>query len=363
LNFNLQRAEADFRYHLVRVRENGEQIALLRGEPAERGRLNERFARYAENFIHIMKAQKRLTWFTAGYNQTSVVFPYVVVSPAYFDGTIPLGVLFQTASAFNSVQTAFSFFVTAYTTLAEYRAVVQRLIGFENAIGGANFLQRESELKHEDIANAAISVDGAQLWLPDSTPILSVDRVSVPAGDSVLVSGATGSGKSTLFRAIAGIWPFGKGKIGVKQGANLLVLPQKPYLPFGTLAEVLAYPAESRRFDPAAFDEALKAVGLSHLSGRLAEEASWPHVLSLGEQQRISLARALLAKPDILFLDEATSAIDEKGEAALYKLVRERLPKAAIISIGHRSTLLPFHKDRLEAKRQADGTFQLAPVG
>jgi len=363
LNFNLQRAEADFRYHLVRVRENGEQIALLRGEPAERGRLNERFARYAENFIHIMKAQKRLTWFTAGYNQTSVVFPYVVVSPAYFNGTIPLGVLFQTASAFNSVQTAFSFFVTAYTTLAEYRAVVQRLIGFENAIGGANFLQRESELKHEDIANAAISVDGAQLWLPDSTPILSVDRVSVPAGDSVLVSGATGSGKSTLFRAIAGIWPFGKGKIGVKQGANLLVLPQKPYLPFGTLAEVLAYPAESRRFDPAAFDEALKAVGLSHLSGRLAEEASWPHVLSLGEQQRISLARALLAKPDILFLDEATSAIDEKGEAALYKLVRERLPKAAIISIGHRSTLLPFHKDRLEAKRQADGTFQLAPVG
>lgn len=360
LNFEMQKYEANFRYHLVRVRENGEQIALLKGEPSESERLKERFASYAGFFIAKIKAEKRLTWFTAGYNQASVVFPYIVVSPAYFAGTIPLGILFQTASAFNSVQTAFSFFVSAYTTLAEYRAVVQRLIGFENAIGGANLLQQESELKHEGIANAAVSIDGVQLWLPNSKPILSVDRISIPAGDSVLVSGATGSGKSTLFRAIAGIWPFGKGKIGVKEDAHLFVLPQKPYLPFGTLAEALAYPAEPGSFDPAAFEEALKAVGLSHLSGRLAEEASWPHVLSLGEQQRVSLARALLAKPDILFLDEATSAIDEEGEAMLYKLVKERLPKAAVISIGHRSTLLPFHKDKLEAKRQPDGAFKLA---
>lgn len=362
LNFNLQRTEADFRYHLVRVRENGEQIALLQGEPVERERLNQRFARFAENFILIMKAQKRLTWFTAGYSQASVVFPYVVVSPAYFAGTIPLGALFQTASAFNQVQSAFSFFIRAYTTLAEYRAVVQRLIGFENAIGGADLVQAKSELKHQDAMDAAITVDGTELWLPDAKPILFADRISIPAGGSVLVSGATGSGKSTLFRAIAGIWPFGRGKIGVAPGAKLLVLPQKPYLPFGTLAEVLAYPEKSDAFDPKDLGAALRDVGLSHLAGRLAEEAIWPHVLSLGEQQRISLARTLLMKPDILFLDESTSAIDEEGEATLYKLVAERLPKMTIISIGHRSTLQAFHKERLNAKRQAEGTFKLEPV-
>jgi putative ATP-binding cassette transporter len=359
LNFNQQRFEADFRYHLVRVRENGEQIALLRGEPVEGERLQERFMRLAANFILIMKAQKRLTWFTAGYTQASVVFPYVVVSPAYFAGTIPLGILFQTASAFNSVQTAFSFFVRAYATLAEYRAVVQRLIGFENAISGADLLRSKSELKHEEIRGAAVSIEDVELRLPDGKPIISADGISIPAGDSVLVTGATGSGKSTLFRAIAGTWPFGRGEIGVKENAKLLVLPQKPYLPFGTLAEVLAYPAKPAAFDPKEFDEALAAVGLSRLSGRLAEEANWPHMLSLGEQQRVSLARSLLSKPDILFLDEATSAIDEDGEKALYQLLKERLPQMTLISIGHRSTLTQFHKDRLEAKRQESGTFKM----
>jgi putative ATP-binding cassette transporter len=362
LNFEMQKYEANFRYHLVRIRENGEQIALLKGEPAESARLKERFSLFADYFLRMIRAQKRLTWFTAGYNQASVVFPYVVVSPAYFAGTIPLGILFQTASAFNSVQTAFSFFVSAYTTLAEYRAVVQRLIGFENAIGGAGILRERSELKRDRIADAAVKIDSTELWLPDLKPVLSADKISIPAGDSVLMTGATGAGKSTLFRAIAGIWPFGKGQIGVMRDAKLLVLPQRPYLPFGTLAEVLAYPEQPDRFEPAQFDEALNAVGLSRLSGRLAEETSWPHVLSLGEQQRISLARALLAKPDILLLDEATSAIDEQGEAALYRLIRERLPDAAIISIGHRSTLLPFHQERLEAKRQADGAFRLEHV-
>lgn len=359
LNFNQQRFEADFRYHLVRVRENGEQIALLRGEPVEGERLQERFMRLAANFILIMKAQKRLTWFTAGYNQASVVFPYVVVSPAYFAGTIPLGILFQTASAFNSVQTAFSFFVRAYAVLAEYRAVVQRLIGFENAISGADLLRSKSELKHEEIRDAAVTIEDTELRLPDGKPIISADGISIPAGDSVLVTGATGSGKSTLFRAISGIWPFGRGEIGIKQNAKLLVLPQKPYLPFGTLAEVLAYPSKPTAFDPKEFDEALAAVGLSRLSGRLAEETSWPHVLSLGEQQRVSLARALLTKPDILLLDEATSAIDEQGEAALYKLLKERLPHMTLISIGHRSTLTQFHKDRLDAKRQESGAFKM----
>ena len=360
LNFGMQRYEADFRYHLVRVRENGEQIALLKGEPAERARLNQRFALFVDYFMRLIRKQKQLTWFTAGYSQISVVFPYIVVSPAYFAGKIQLGILFQTASAFNSVQTAFSFFVTAYTTLAEYRAVVQRLAGFENAIGGADLLQANSDLKFAAASDAAVTVDETQLRLPDGKPVLTARHLAIPAGGSALLTGATGSGKSTLFRAIAGIWPFGKGRIGVKEGAKLLVLPQKPYLPFGTLAEALAYPEKPEGFDPAEFDAALAAVGLSRLSGRLAEETSWPHVLSLGEQQRVSFARALLSKPDILFLDEATSAVDEEGEAALYRLLKERLPDATVVSIGHRSTLQPFHKERLQAKAQPDGVFRLA---
>jgi putative ATP-binding cassette transporter len=362
LNFNQQRYEADFRYHLVRVRENGEQIALLEGEPVEKERLNERFQRLFGNFMLMIGAQKRLTWFTAGYNQASVVFPYVVVSPAYFAGHIQLGVLFQTASAFNSVQTAFSFFVTSYTTLAEYRSVVKRLIGFENAIGGADLLQSGSELRREKTTHAAVTLDGVQLWLPNRKPVIAMEQIRIPNGDSVLVTGPTGSGKSTLFRAIAGIWPFGRGNIGVADGAKLLVLPQKPYLPFGTLAEVLTYPMKPDSFDADALNEVLGAVGLTHLSGRLAEEASWPHVLSLGEQQRVSLARALLSKPGIVLLDEATSAIDESGEAALYRLLKERLPGATVISIGHRSTLLPFHKDRIEAKPATDGAYRLEPA-
>ncbi|HWK01268.1 MAG TPA: ABC transporter ATP-binding protein/permease [Xanthobacteraceae bacterium] len=361
LNFEMQKYEADFRYHLVRVRENGEQIALLKGEPIEGEKINERFLRYFNVFIAKIKAEKRLTWFTAGYNQASVVFPYIVVSPAYFAGKIQLGILFQTASAFNSVQSAFSFFVTAYTTLAEYRAVVRRLIGFENAIGGAALTEAQSEIKHDDAAaGAAIRVDGMALVLPTGRPVLAADGIAIPPGDSVLVTGATGSGKSTLFRAIAGIWPFGKGRIGVQAGAKLLVLPQKPYLPFGTLADVLAYPEKPDVYDTAALGAALNAVGLSRLGGRLSEEASWPHVLSLGEQQRISLARALLMKPDILLLDESTSAIDEVGEATLYQLIKQQLPKTTVLSIGHRSTLAAFHKDKLEAKPDGDGMFRLA---
>lgn len=359
LNFNQQKFEADFRYHLVRVRENGEQIALLEGEPAEKKGLLTRFDRLVWNFRLIMWAQKRLTWFTAGYNQISVVFPYVVVSPAYFSGVIQLGILFQTASAFNSVQGAFSYFVRAYATLAEYRSVVQRLIGFESSINAANQLQASSALQHVEDTGPAVTIDGTELWLPDAKPVVAADHIVVQPGESVLVTGPTGSGKSTLFRAIAGIWPFGRGKIGTARNAKILVLPQRPYLPFGRLDEVLRYPEKQEEIEESEMNEVLNAVGLPKLMSRLAEEASWPHVLSQGEQQRVSLARALLAKPDILLLDEATSAIDEEGEAKLYRLIAERLPNTTVISIGHRSTLQAFHKKRLNVTKQTDGVPRL----
>lgn len=362
LNFNQQKYEADFRYHLVRIRENGEQVALLQGEPVEQSRLEERFGKLVGNFRRIMSAQKRLTWFTAGYNQISVVFPYVVVSPAYFSGVIPLGILFQTASAFNQVQGAFSFFVKVYATLAEYRSAVQRLIGFDNAITAADHLQVESMLKHVANADHSLKIDDTQLWLPNKKPVLAANNIAIDSGESVLVTGATGSGKSTLFRAIAGIWPFGTGTIGMAPKTRLLVLPQRPYLPFGRLDEALSYPDKPDRFDAAELADALTAVGLAQLVSRLAEEANWPHVLSQGEQQRLSLARALLQKPDLLLLDEASSAIDETGEAGLYRVIIERLPKTTIVSIGHRSTLQAFHKKRLDVVPEADGMAHLVPA-
>jgi putative ATP-binding cassette transporter len=362
LNFNQQRYEADFRYHLVRIRENGEQVALLAGEDAERGRLGGRFGTLVANFRRIMSARKRLTWFTAGYDQISIVFPFIVVSPAYFAGTIPLGVLTQTASAFGQVQGAFSFFVTAYTQLAEWRAVTERLIGFEDAIAAAERLRAGSQIKQVPASNVAVALDDLLLGLPSGEPLVTADKIVIVPGDNVLVTGRSGSGKSTLFRAIAGIWPFGAGKISIGKGNKLLVLPQRPYLPFGRLDEALAYPGTPADFGRGELAEVLKAVGLEMLIGRLDEEGSWPHVLSQGEQQRLSIARAILAQPDVLLLDEATSALDEPAEAKLYRLLMERLPRATLISIGHRATLHALHARRLELDPGSDGVYRVQPV-
>ncbi len=354
LNFNQQRYEADFRYHLVRIRENGEQVALLAGEDAERARLGDRFATLVANFRLIMTARKRLTWFTAGYDQVSIVFPYVVVSPAFFAGTIPLGVLTQTASAFGQVQTAFSFFVNAYSQLAEWRAVTERLIGFEDSMQQAERLKASSQIVLSEDPKAPLSIADLRLRLPSGVPIVSADDVVIAPDESVLVTGRSGSGKSTLFRAIAGIWPFGSGKIALGKGKTLMVLPQRPYLPFGRLDEALAYPNAPTRFTAAQLAEVLKAVQLEKLVPRLDAQASWPHVLSQGEQQRISLARAILSKPDLLLLDESTSALDEAAEADLYRLLESRLPGATLISIGHRKTLHTLHERRLDLEPVGD---------
>ncbi len=359
LNFNQQRFEADFRYHLVRVRENGEQIALLEGEQAENDGLGRRFAALVGNFHKLMIANKRLTWFTAGYNQISIIFPYIVVSPAYFAGTIQLGVLMQTASAFENVQRAFSFFVDAYRELAEWRAVTQRLIGFEESVTGAERLRAGARIVRGDSGKAALSLDALRLRLPAGAPIVAADDLEIAPGEHVLVTGPSGSGKSTLFRAIAGIWPFGEGTVAVAKGKSLLVLPQRPYLPFGRLDEALAYPSPANTFTGAQLADVLNAVGLPKLVERLDEEAQWPHILSQGEQQRVSLARALLFEPDILLLDESTSALDEKAQAALYRLLAERLPEATIVSIGHRQTLHELHGRRVELEPSGEGGFHL----
>ena len=356
LNFNQQRYEADFRFNLVRVRENSEQIALLRGEGAETGRLLDRFGRVVANFLLIMSRTKQLTFFTAGYQQVSIIFPYVVVSPAYFAGTMQLGGLMQSASAFNSVQTSLSFFITVYRQLAEWRAVIQRLAGFQLGAAAARAAAVTPPVIEvaAGAAQSPVEIDDVAVDLPNGKPLVSGTGVSIPAGDRVLVTGPTGSGKSTLFRAIAGIWPFGKGRIVVPKDAQLMMLPQRPYFPVGTLADAVSYPREAGAFSHERIAEALRAVGLPALAGRLDEEAHWNRMLSLGEQQRLGIARALLQAPDYLFLDEATASLDEASEAALYRLLQERLPDTTLVSIGHRSTLIAFHRRRLSFERDGE---------
>jgi len=354
LNFNQQRFEADFRFNLVRVRENSEQIALLTGEDAERDRLLGRFSAVVANWLLIMKRTKRLTTFTAGYRQISTVFPFVVVSPAYFSGAIQLGGLMQTASAFGSVQNALSFFVTAYRQIAEWRAVVARLEGFLNSVEhGHRIATTPPVIEVARTDTPAVALDRLELRLPAGDPLVEAERISVSPHDRVLVSGPSGSGKSTLLRAIAGIWPFGQGSVSIPKGANLMGLPQRPYLPIGSLHAAVAYPAAPDRFDHAQMREVLTAVGLPALANRLDEDAHWNRMLSLGEQQRLGIARAILHKPDYLLLDEATASLDEPSEARLYELLDDRLPDAAIVSVGHRSTLLAFHKRHLELSRDA----------
>ena len=356
LNFMQQRYEADFRFNLVRVRENAEQIALLKGEPAENEKLYGRFDRLANNWMRIMGRTKRVTFFTAGFNQASVVFPYVVVSPAYFLGAIQLGGLMQTASAFNSVQGAVSYFVssTVYRQLAEWRAVIQRLSGFELAVAAGRAAAVTPPVVEVVPGTNSVQLNDLKVGLPDGTPLVAARDIAVPAGDRVLVSGPSGSGKSTLFRAIAGIWPFGSGRVAIPRDARLMALPQRPYFPVATLSAAITYPAEAGTFTPDQLAEVLTAVGLPALVERLDEEAHWNRMLSLGEQQRLGIARALLQKPDYLFLDEATASLDEPSEAALYGLLERRLPQTTIVSIGHRSTLAAFHHRRLVLERDGE---------
>ena len=355
LNFQQQRYEADFRFNLVRVRENSEQIALLDGEQTERNRLLTRFGNIAGNWLAIMSRQKKLTFLTAGYGQISSVFPFVVVSPAYFAGAIQLGGLMQTASAFGSVQGALSFFVTAYRSIAEWRAVIERLAGFDESIATAKAAAtRPPVIALAPSDGGIVNFKDLAVQLPNGAPLVNVSDLSIKLGEHVLVSGPSGSGKSTLFRALAGIWPFGKGTITVPKNARVMILPQRPYFPIASLAAAVAYPAEPDNFDAGKVAELIDAVGLPALASRIEEEAHWNRMLSLGEQQRLGIARALLYAPDFLFLDEATASLDEPAEAALYQLLERRLARATIVSIGHRATLAAFHKRRLAYTREGD---------
>lgn len=354
LFFEQQRREADFRFSLARLREYSEQVALLSGEHAEQGSLVQRFRGIVFNYLAIVRKRKQLVSFTASYGQLSPIIPYVITAPFYFAGKIPLGVMTQTASAFGRVEGALTFFITYYTSLASYKSVLDRLASFDAAIDSA---QANRARLVSRAPSDRLALNDLTLSLPDGRRIVHIDALAFEPRQAALLTGPSGSGKSTLFRAIAGIWPHAAGAIVVPQGARVMLAPQRPYIPMGTLAQAVVYPADLEDYARGDIEEALRAARLAPFVERLDESNNWGQRLSGGEQQRIAIARALLAKPDWLFLDEATSALDEKLEGDIYRMLRERLPQTTIVSIGHRSTLLDYHDRQIEMEEGADGLF------
>ncbi|HEX3969739.1 MAG TPA: ABC transporter ATP-binding protein/permease [Stellaceae bacterium] len=363
LNFMQQRYEADFRFSLVRLRENAEGVALYGGEAREHEVFVGRFNHVVDNFWAIMRRIKAIGWWTNFYAQFAIIFPYIVVAPRYFAKAIQLGGLMQTAEAFGQVQNSLSFIVNSYTAgtgandtgIAAWRAVVQRLVGFDERVRAIGAEAKGKQPIDVERQGQGVAVRQLDLALPDGTPLLRQVDLAAKPGEAVMITGPTGSGKSTLLRAMAGIWPYGKGAIQMAAG-KLLFLPQKPYLPIGTLRQALIYPQATSDLPDSRLAEVMTAVGLQKFIPQLDEDDNWPQRLSLGEQQRLAIARVLLTEPNLLFLDEATSALDEPSEAKFYEMLRKAPWHPTIVSVGHRSTLAPFHDEQRDIS-----TFRAAP--
>jgi putative ATP-binding cassette transporter len=358
LYFQRQTVEASFRFSLARLREYSEQVALLSGENTERAALGSRFGAIIRNYLDLVFWRKWLTAFISLYGQISPIIPYVFAAPFYFAGKIQLGVMTQTAQAFGRVESALTFFVTYYSSLANFKSVVDRLTSFAAAINRAKGMAAAGPTRLPAREGApSVALEGLAIALPDGRRIIETEGLAYAAGETALLGGPSGSGKSTLFRAISGIWPFGEGRIHVPDGAEVMVVPQKPYIPIGTLRAAISYPGGTDAYADADIRRALDDARIGFLADQLDREDIWSQRLSGGEQQRVAIARALLKKPDWLFLDEATSALDEKLEADLYQILTQRLPKTTIVSIGHRSTLAAFHVRQLHMTEGDGGRF------
>jgi putative ATP-binding cassette transporter len=347
IGFDQQRFEANFRFSLVRLRENAEGVALYRGEAGELANFRARFADVIAIWWTKMLKQKQLGWFQSFYGQVAIIFPFVVASPRFFSGAMPLGGIFQIASAFGQVQGALSWFINVYASYANWKATVERLTGFAEALGRAREEAARLDGDREEGEPRVLALDRLALGLPQGQPLLAPTTLQLREGEPVLLTGPSGAGKSTLFRAIAGIWPYWKGRILLPKGATLLFLPQRPYLPIGTLKYATAYPADAAAIPDEAVREALASVGLAKLADDLGRDENWAQLLSGGEQQRLAIARALINKPDWLFMDEPTAALPDDAQAALYRLLKERLPATTLVSIGHRAELAEFHSRQL----------------
>jgi putative ATP-binding cassette transporter len=366
LNFRQQRVEADFRYALVRVRENVEGIALYHGEKEEQELLYERFSSVIGNWWAIMRRLRWLNALIAGYSQLASIFPIVVAAPRYFFGTMELGDLMQTVGAFGQVQGAMSWIIDQYSannpnevSLVRWRSIVERLSTFDRAVVVAR--ATAEKISVNDSPDGSVQLRDFTISLPDGAKLLSDADVVLEPGHSVVISGRSGSGKSTLFRAIAGIWPFGEGRVQ-RPSERCMFLPQRAYLPLGTLRHVVAYPYPPEAYTKQEVADAMAAVGLEALVPRLDQDELWAQQLSGGEQQRVALARALLAKPDWLFLDEATASLDPEAEQELYRVLREKLPHTTLVSIAHRTSVAAFHDRHLELRRAEGKVGTLEPV-
>lgn len=363
LNFKQQRFEADFRHHLVRVREYSESIALDRGETVERTQLGGRFTTLLGNYLNLIRAQKRLIWFNNFYGQAAVVFPFIVAAPRFFSGAIQLGELMQISSAFGRVQDSLSWFVDSYSRLAAWRATTDRIISFEESFQA---LQQADLTRTPDTTqNDRIRVDDLQIALPGNLPLLSASGLTLSSGDTLLVKGPSGSGKSTLFRALAGIWPWARGRLQLPADfeQRVMFLPQKPYFPNGALRTALAYPAAPERYSDAELTQALRDALLPQLAEQLDREDTWGQKLSGGEQQRLAIARALLKQPRWLFVDEATSALDAAAERTLYERLQAlvKAQNGALVSIAHRPEVAAFHEHqwRIDGEPGASKSLQI----
>jgi len=349
LNFMQERFEADFRFDLVRVREHSEQIALLKGEPVEQRRLMGRYGWVYDNSFAVLWRTLKTTLVTSGWNQVALILPSLLIAPAFFAGSIQMGLLFQISGAFVAVQGSFSFFITTYTQLAAWKVTIDRLTGFDAAMSRTEIDAATPPLV--DVVRGAgserIEIDALNIRLPDGRRLVEECRLTVDRGDLVLVSGPSGAGKSTLFRALAGIWPYGSGRVTFPGDARVMIVPQRPYLPLGTLAAAVAFPQAPDRWTREEIVGAVEAAGLGAFISLLDVEGLWGQRLSLGEQQRVAIARALLHRPDVLLLDESTASLDEASEHRLYVLLRTQLPQTTIVSIGHRSSLRAFHRRHL----------------
>ena len=359
LNFRQQRVEADFRYALMRIRENMESIALYCGEQEESVTLRERFAGVIENWYQIMVRTKLLNSLVNGYGQIAVIFPIVVAAPRYFAGAMQLGGLMQTVGAFGSVQGSMSWFVDSYSSIAQWRAIVERLSTFHAAIVKAR-AESHGGFTASESPSGVVRLTDITMSLPDGTTLLDHANLTFTAGHSVVIAGRTGSGKSTLFRVLAGIWPFGHGEVAVPPRS--FFLPQRPYIPLGTLRHVITYPNAMDAFTEDRIAQALEDAGLPQLRDRIDSDDNWPTRLSGGEQQRIALARALLARPDWIFLDEATASLDPEAESGLYGILRQRLPDTTLVSIAHRPSVAGFHESKLIFTRTSSGPGSLVPA-
>jgi putative ATP-binding cassette transporter len=347
LGFNQQRFEADYRFSLVRLRENAEGVALYKGEGLEFSSFRERFTHVIDNWWSIMRMRKRLNWVASFLYQFSVPFPYIIVAPRYFAGEVMLGYIFQVASAFLNVRGSLWWFIDNYPQFAAWKATVDRLTTFNASLERARAEGEHLAGERQEAATETLGVEGLELALPKGRPLLAPTSITLKPGEDVLITGPSGAGKSTLFRALAGIWPYWKGRVRVPQGAKLLFLPQKPYLPIGSLKRAVTYPADTAAFPDRDIADALHAVGLAHLARDLERSENWAHVLSGGEQQRLAFARVLLNRPDWLFLDEATASLPDEAQDGLYRMLKQRLPNTTLVSIGHRTSLRGHHERQL----------------